>query len=369
MATAAPAVRRQITTMSAKRRQEALAGLSFMVPALIIFLIFLIIPIGAAVYISFTDWNGISPVFEEGAYNYIGTANYSDLLRGYHVDGDRVVAASIRQRDFFIALKNTFYYVIGVVPVQTTLALLLAVIVNQRWLKAKGFFRTAFYFPSITSSVVISLIFMFMFTRGGLVNQALASVVPGYGSGNYVNWLDDPRGVLHLIFGQFGLTRESAGAWAGQRVLGLTGWEWISGPSVTLLTIMMLNIWTTIGTMMVIFLAALQDIPGHVYEAAEIDGANAFQIFRRITVPLLRPTIFFVVTLGLIGTFQVLDQVYVISSGGPAKTTLTVAYMVYQNGFDRSAMGLASATAIVLFVIIFVFTILQRVVVRERAAV
>ena len=173
---------------------------------------------------------------------------------------------------------------------------------NQRWLKAKVF-PTAFYFPSITSSVVISLIFMFMFSRGGLVNQAIAGLIPSY-AGNYVNWLNDPTGLIHMILEPFGITRETAGAWAGKRTLGLTGWEWISGPSITLLTIMILNIWTTIGTMMVIFLAALQDIPGHVYEAAAIDGANAWQVFRRITVPLLRPTIFFVVTLGLIGTFQ-----------------------------------------------------------------
>jgi len=118
---------------------------------------------------------------------------------------------------------------------------------------------------------------------------------------------------------------------------------------------------------MVIFLAALQGIPPSVYEAAAIDGANAWQTFRRITVPLLRPTTFFVVTLGLIGTFQVFDQIFVISSGGPAKTTLTIAYMVYVNGFDRSAMGLAAATAIVLFIIIFVFTLIQRFVVGERA--
>ena len=366
MATAAPAKQPGLMTMAAKRRQETIAGLSFMTPALIIFLIFLIIPIGAALYISFTDWNGISPVLEEGAFDYVGTANYSDLLRGFHIEDGEQVSAAIRQRDFFIALKNTVYYVIGVVPVQTVIALVLAVIVNQRWLKAKGFFRTAFYFPSITSSVVISLIFMFMFSRGGLVNQAIASAIPSY-AGNFVNWLDDPTGIVHILLEPFGVTRQTAGAWAGDRTLGLTGWEWISGPSITLLTIMLLNIWTPIGTMMIIFLAALQDIPGHVYEAAAIDGANAWNVFRRITVPLLRPTLFFVVTLGLIGTFQVFDQVYVISSGGPAKTTLTVAYMVFQNGFDRSAMGLASATALVLFVIIFTISILQRRIVRERA--
>ena len=358
-----------IMTMAAKRRQEALTGYLFMAPALVIFLVFLIIPIGAAVYLSFTDWNGITPVFEEGAFETVGLDNYRDLLLGEHMEDGRVVKASTRQRDFFISLKNTTYYVLGVVPTQTLLALILAVIVNQRWLKAKGFFRTAFYFPSITSSVVISIIFMWMFTRGGLINTTVGALASGYDSGSYINWLDDPRGVIHIFMEQFGVKRTTVGDWASTRHLGLTVWDWVSGPSVTMLTIMILNTWTTIGTMMVIFLAALQNIPAAVYEAAAIDGANAWQIFRRITVPLLRPTTFFVVTLGLIGCFQVFDQIYVISSGGPAKTTLTVAYMVYQNGFNRSAMGLAGATAIILFVIIFAFTLLQRLFVGERANV
>ena len=361
--------KKRITTMAAKKRQEAIAGYLFMAPALVIFLVFLIIPIGAAVYLSLTDWNGISPVFEKGAFNFVGLDNYSDLLRGYHSEAGEVVKATTRQKDFFIALKNTIYYVLGVVPTQTVLALLLASILNQRWLKAKGFFRTAFYFPSITSSVVISIIFMWMFTRGGLVNTTVQAIFSGYDNNQFINWLDDPRGILHILLEQFGVSRTSVGDWASNRALGLTLWEWISGPSVTMSTIMILNTWTTIGTMMVIFLAALQNIPGSVYEAASIDGANAWQILRRITIPLLRPTTFFVVTLGLIGCFQIFDQVYVISSGGPAKTTYTIAYTVYLNGFDRSAMGLAAATAILLFIIIFAFTLLQRTVVKERANV
>jgi multiple sugar transport system permease protein len=356
-----------VMSMTAKRRQEAVAGYLFMAPALVIFLVFLIIPIAASVYLSFTDWNGITPVFDEGAYNMVGLDNYRDLLQGQHEADGRIVKATTRQKDFFISLKNTTYYVLGVVPTQTFLALGLAVIVNQRWLKAKGFFRTAFYFPSITSSVVISIIFMWMFTRGGLINTSVEAIFSGYDSNAFINWLDDPRGIIHIFLEQFGVRRTTVGDWASARHFGLTVWEWLSGPSVTMLTIMILNTWTTIGTMMVIFLAALQNIPSSVYEAAAIDGANAWQIFRRITVPLLRPTTFFVVTLGLIGCFQVFDQVYVISSGGPAKTTLTVAYMVYQNGFNRSAMGLAAATAIILFAIIFLFTLLQRLFVGERA--
>jgi multiple sugar transport system permease protein len=354
VSSAASTVVAPAATLASKKRQDLIAGYLFMAPALLVFLVFLIIPILMALYFSFTDWSGAKPLTRPDAYNFVGVQNYADLL----------VNSGIQQQDFYKALKNTTYYVLGVVPVQTVLALGLAVIVNQRWLKAKGFFRTAFYFPSITSSVVISLIFMWLFYRGGLVNKGIGALFPNYQS---VNWLDDSNGLVHNILGLFGVKLATAGDWAKAEILGLRVWDWISGPSTTLLLIMILNTWTTIGTMMVIFLAALQNIPGQVYEAARVDGATAWQTFRLITVPLLRPTTFFVVTLGLIGCFQVFDQVYVISSGGPAKTTLTIAYLVYNNAFKNSAMGLAAATALVLFVIIFVFTMLQRRIVGERA--
>lgn len=341
-------------TMTQRRREDALTGYGFMAPAIIIFLIFLVIPIGFAVYISFTDWNGITPLTNENAYQFVGLDNYNRLL----------FQQGISQRDFYTAFKNNLYFVMGVVPTQTILALILAVIVNQKWLRGKGAFRTAFYFPSITSSVVISLIFMWMFTRGGLINTLIGGVVPSYTN---VDWLNDSNGLIHNFLGIFGISRQTVGDWASTRIASLTIWDWISGPSVTLFTIMILNTWTTIGTMMIIFLAALQNIPSHVYEAAAVDGATGLQAFRKITIPLLRPTTFFVVTLGLIGTFQVFDQIFVISSGGPAKTTLTIAYIVYQNGFQNSAMGLAAATAIVLFVIIFAFSLLQRRITSEKA--
>ena len=344
-----------LKTIAQRKREDALVGYAFLAPALIVFMIFLIIPIVFAVYISFTDWNGITPLAQENAYQFVGLDNYNKLL----------FQQGISQRDFYTAFKNTVYFVLGVVPTQTLLALVLAVIVNQKWLKGKGAFRTAFYFPSITSSVVISLIFMWMFTRGGLINTLISGVAPNYTN---VDWLNDSNGLIHNLLGLFGITRQTVGDWAGTRVASLTLWEWISGPSVTLFTIMVLNTWTTIGTMMIIYLAALQNIPSHVYEAAAVDGATGLQAFRKITVPLLRPTTFFVVTLGLVGTFQVFDQIFVISSGGPAKTTLTIAYIVYQNGFQNSAMGLAAATAIILFVIIFAFSLLQRRVTAERAA-
>ncbi|MBK8023217.1 MAG: sugar ABC transporter permease [Chloroflexi bacterium] len=342
----APAVARQ-QTLASKRMQEIIAGYGFVGPAFLVLFVFLILPMIAAIYFSLTDWNGVTPLTRSDAYEVIGLENYERLM---FRDGTRQTA-------FFTSLKNTVYFVIGVVPTQTFLAMVLAVIVNQRWLKGKGFFRTAFYFPSISSSVVISLIFMWMFASNGIINQGIRALFPSYQG---ITWLNDATGLLHAILGVFGITRDTLGEFGRTELAGITIWNWLSGPSVTLLTIMILNTWTTIGTMMVIFLAALQNIPGQVYEAATVDGASTMQIFRKITIPLLRPTTFFVVTLGLIGTFQVFDQVYVISAGGPADTTLTIAYLVYRSGFDDSRMGLAAATAIVLFVIIFIFTLFQR---------
>lgn len=335
-------------------REDAIAGWLFMTPAMIIFTLFLIIPIIFALYYSFTDWNGISPPSEAA---FIGADNYKQVLAG----------GGIRQSDFFKALKNTTYFALGVVPVQTILALLLAVVVNQRLLRFKNFFRTAYYFPSITSSVAISLIFLFLYQRSGLINNVLETIT--FGVWEPIAWMSDARGLIHIVLEALGITLRDGPEFLRTEVLGLTVWDWISGPSVALTAIMIMNIWTTIGTMMIIFLAALQDIPSSIYEAASVDGATAWPTFRRITVPMLRPTIFFVVTLGLIGTYQVFDQIYVMSSGGPAKTTLTMAFMVYRNGFRNSQMGLGAAIAILLFIIIFVLTLIQRRITGSEANV
>jgi multiple sugar transport system permease protein len=354
--TAASSVTKRLSgILNTRRMQDAFAGYAFMSPAMIVLIVFLILPMLVALFFSFTNWDGITPLTSANPYEWEGLQNYGRLL----------VEEGRRQEIFFTSLKNTIYFVLGVVPAQTLLALGLATIVNQRWLKAKGFFRTAFYFPSITSSVVISIIFMWMFTKDGLINTLIQGVFPDY---NSVTWLNDSNGLFHNILGLFGVTRNSVD-WARTEFLSVDLWSWISGPSVTMMTIMILNTWTTIGTLMVIYLAALQNIPSSVYEAAVVDGANRWQTFTRITFPLLRPTTFFVVTLGLIGTFQVFDQIFVISSGGPNNTTLTIAYLVYRSGFTDQRMGLAAATAIVLFVIIFAFTLVQRRLVGEQANV
>jgi len=340
------------TQIAGQRRQEFIAGYSFVTPALVILLVFLFIPMLFTLWMSFRDWSGITPPTDSSS---VGFEWYSRLL----------FEDNIRRTDFFNAFKNTFYYAVGVVPTQTILALLLAVIANQALLRFKGFFRTTFYFPSITSSVAIGLIFLWIYQTGGILNQVIHLFNPAYQN---ISWMNDPTGIIHNTLGLFGLTIRTAPAWLTEpKILGLTPWQWISGPSVTMSALMMLVVWTTAGTMMLVFLASLQDIPRPLYEAAAVDGATNVQQFFYITVPMLRPTIFFVVTLGLIGTFQVFDQMFVMTSGGPAGTTTSLAYLIYRAGFNDSQMGLASAISVLLFLIIFTATVIQRRIFSDRA--
>lgn len=337
-----------VTTQAQQNRADALAGFTFVGPATIVLVVFLILPLLVAFYFSFTNWSGTRPLDQPDAYEYIGFKNYERWV----IDGRRV-------DDFYRAVRNTVYYVLGVVPIQTVIALLLAVIVNQKWLSGKSFFRTAFYFPSITSSIVVSFIFLFLFSAGGPINALLGVLSTNY---EPVAWTTNNDGMVHLLLEAVGITENTAGAWVKTEIMDLEIWDWIAGPSVAMSTIMALAIWTTSGTLMIIYLSALQGIPSSVYEAAEVDGATHWAQFRHITLPLLKPTTFFVVTLGLIGTFQVFDQIYVLQNDQTGRTTTSVAYLVYSTAFEGNSPNLAeaSAIAIVLFVIIFVTTILQR---------
>ncbi len=332
------------------RRQDLTWGYAFLAPALIILTVFLVVPIVMALWVSFREWTGLQPL---GESTFVGLANYRAIL----------LDDTVRRTDFARAIRNTLYYVLTVVPLQTILALSLAVIVNQPRLPGRSFFRTAYYFPAISSSVAISLIFLFLYQKGGLINYILTLITLGHWSNP--DWLTNSNGTIHNLLGIFGITANSVPALADAQFMGLSLWEWISGPSVAMTSIIMLNIWTTIGTMMLIFLAALQDIPTFVYEAAALDGASAWQMFTKITVPLLRPTTFFVVTIGLIGTFQVFDQIFVMAPG--ERTTLSLAYMVYRTAFRNASMGEGTAIAFLLFIIIFAFTLLQRRLTSDRA--
>jgi len=274
----------------------------FLAPFLIVLTTFTLLAVLYAFYLSFyyVDLGFTQPVFT-------GLRNYKNIWYDLTHDGL-----------FYTSLINVLKYTLAVVTIQTILALLMATGLNQV-VRAKGFFRTLFYLPALTSSVAISLIFF---------------------------WLYKPQGGINYVLS----------------LIHIHGPNWLNDPSFALLSIVLLNIWTTAPTFMLLFLAALQDVPESLYEAARIDGANEFQIFLRVTVPLLRPTIFLVTALGTIGSFQVFDQVYVIqgADGTPLNSTLVPALEIYNAAFKNSSTGLACAQAFALFVVISIFVYFQR---------
>jgi multiple sugar transport system permease protein len=334
------------------RDRERLAGWVFVAPVVVILSLFLLLPILMALWTSFTSWNGQGSPFAKDV-PLAGISNYTHLFS----------RAGLARQNFMTSIRNNLYYVILVVPLQTVLSLGLALVVNQKALRGRTFFRTAFYFPSVTSSVAISVVFLFLFTNGGAVN-ALLSAVGVHGP----QWFADPRGVIQILLGAVGLVHPNAppAALASHSLLGLSYWDWISGPSVAMCAIITLVVWTTSGTFMLMFLAALQNIPEQLDEAALIDGASRWQRLRFVTLPQLKPTLFLVLTLGLIGTWQVFDQIYVMSKGNPAKTTLTPAYLSYSTAFNDFDYGSGAAISFVLFLIIIVMTLLQTYVLRDK---
>jgi len=323
--------------------EDRRAGLVFVLPSMLIFGVFIFGAILFAFYVSLhdyklTDRGGVGQLFSNPGNTWVGFANYRDIFGN---------------DDFWTAFRNTAWYAAGVVPAQTLTGLTLATLANRK-IRGKTFFRTAFYFPSISSSVVIAIIFLWMYSARGPINFVLLEL--GLPTPRPI-WLSNPTGVIEALVGYVGIDSVP---------------RWLEGPSLALLSIMLLNVWTTTGTMMVIFLAGMQNIPGDVYEAAALDGASRFRMFRDITVPLLRPVTIFVVTVGLIGTFQVFDQIWIMSegnNGGPFRTTTTMAFLVYQEGFRQgNGLGYASALAVVLFLIILVLYLIQRRITREDTA-
>jgi multiple sugar transport system permease protein len=289
-----------------KRRRKArwniaedLAGYLFMMPAILVLLTFVILPIVWAVFLSLQKVQLLGGI----KYEFIGFRNFTRL-----VEDERV----------WIALKNTVEYVAIVVPMQTILALVLAVTLNSG-IRGKNWWRILYFLPTVTSSAVLTLIFMWIYNTDGLLNDFLAFV-------------------------------------------GLPTYNWLGDPAVALKGIMIMNIWSTAPFYMVIYLAALQDIPQSLYEAAELDGANDWQKFIHITIPMLKPVTFFVVAMGIIGTFQLFDQSYIFSNGngGPNNATLTVVLLIYQAVFRNLQMGYGAAIAFLLATVIIIITLMQR---------
>jgi multiple sugar transport system permease protein len=330
---------------TAEDRRQAIAGWLFVSPAMIGLLIFMVIPILLAFFVSFTNWDGLSSPIT-GDRKFVGLHNYEQLL----------TRDALTRRSFSVALKNNFWFVLIVVPIQTALALWLAILVNNKYLKGRSFFRTAFYFPAITSSIAITLVFIFLFQGGGAVNAMLKFLgIKG------PNWLADSRGLFHLALSGVGVTKSPH--WAQHQILSQSIWDWFSGPSVTMMVIIILVIWTTSGTFMLMFLAALQNIGEEVDEASDIDGANSWQRLRYVTLPMLRPTLLLVLTLGIIGTWQVFDQIY-LTGNNPA--TRTPAFMSFDQSFNNNQFGVGSAIAFLLFALIMTLSTLQRRLVKEE---
>jgi multiple sugar transport system permease protein len=337
---------------SGLRGREAAAGWLFISPMIIILGLFLVVPVAMAAWVSVSDWSGRGSPFAS-TVGYVGAEHYRELVAG----------EGLATRDFGTSLRNNAWYVILVVPTQTALSLFLATLVNRQVLRGRGFFRTAFFFPSITSSVAITVLFLFLFSASGAVNNALS-----WFSINGPNWFADSRGVVHIVLNALGVQQAPA-ALAESSFIGISWWEWLAGPSVAMSVFIVMAIFTTSGTFMLLFIAALQAASGDVDEAARIDGASEWQRFRYVTLPMVKPTVFTVVTLGLIGTWQVFDQIYTGTKGGPAKTTLTPAYLSYTASFESQRWGQGAAIAFILFAIIVVMTIFQRFLLREKDTV
>jgi multiple sugar transport system permease protein len=322
---------------------RALAGWLFVSPIIVIIGLFMLVPVVMAAWVSVSDWSGIGSPFS-GRVNFVGGENYAELLGG----------SGLPTRDLGTALRNNLFYVLLVVPIQTAVSLGLAILVNRRVMRARGFFRTAFYFPSVTSSVAITVLWLFLFSATGPLNKVLSWV-----SIHGPNWFEDPRGIFHIALGALGVTAQG-NPLADARFLGISGWEWVAGPSVAMTAFILMAIFTTSGTFMLLFIAGLQQINAEVEEAAMTDGANGWQRFRFVTLPMLKPTVFTVVTLGLIGTWQVFEQIYTGTQGGPAKTTLTPAYLSFNTAFNNQDWPRGAVIAFILFAIIVVLTALQR---------
>jgi multiple sugar transport system permease protein len=278
-------------------RREAVAGYLFLLPNMIGFVIFTALAVVASAIISLTTWDLLS------SPEFVGFDNYIELFTNDPL--------------FRTVLLNTLYFTAVSVPASTVIALILALVFNTG-LRAIPLFRTAYFLPVITATVVVALIWRWFYN-------------PDFGILNYVLWeigVDAPP-------------------------------NWLASRRWAMPAVIILSVWKQVGYNMVIFLAGLQAIPSTLYEAATTDGANRWQRFRHITLPLLTPTTFFVLVITIIGSLQVFDAVLVLTDGGPANATRTVVYHIWEEAFVFLEMGYASAVAWILFFMVFLVTVLQ----------
>lgn len=284
-------------SFSKKRWSNITTIFLFLMPSFLLFAIFSFYPMISAIRLSFYKWDNLSvpPAFS-------GLSNYIDLFKN-----DR----------FWNSLRVTFIYTIVVTAVSIAIGLVIATALNHRWLFMKTFWRILCFLPIVTPTVAASMVWILLFN-------------PSFG---YVNTF---LGYLHI-----------------QRQ------TWLSNVNLALPTIMTLGIWRRVGFTAIVYLAALQAIPQEYYESARVDGANAWQTFFHITVPLISPTTLMLVTLGMIDSFLVFDQVLVMTRGGPSDATLSIGVFLYTSAFSFFKMDLGATISVVMLIIIAVITILQ----------
>ena len=231
---------------------------------------------------------------------FAGFSNYVELLSN---------------PEFWQILKNTLYYTLSV-PIGIVISLPLAVLLNYP-IKGRAIYRTIFFLPMVTSAIVISQVFTWLYE-------------PTYGLGNYI-----------------------------LRSLGFAPRMWLQSPTEAMPSIILMSVWQNTGYRTILFLAGLQGIPTELYEAAKVDGASRWRIFWSVTLPMLRPTLFYLIITGLIGSFQIFSAIYAMTRGGPLNSTNTIVYAIYQNAFEFFKMGYACAMAWILFIMIFLITAIQ----------
>ncbi len=298
----------------------------YLLPVVSIILCFHVLPIFYSLAISFYEWDLMSDP------NWVGLENFRRL-----VDDPM----------FYKSLVNTLYYVLFSVPLSIGAALLIAMLLNHP-IAGIGIYRTIYFLPVITSINAVSIVWNFIYhPEYGLLNKllALVNIAPR-------PWLQDPTPLMHLV----------------GHTLGLPWPDWLpAGPSVAMMSIILMSVWKGLGYNVIIFLAGLQNIPKHLYEAATIDGASRWQQFRNITWPLLSPTTFFVFTMSCIGSFQVFSQIYMMTPrGGPMKSTMVIVFYLYQKAFVKFEFGYALAIAFVLFLMVFALTLFNKLYVEKK---
>jgi multiple sugar transport system permease protein len=292
-----------------RREPGSRAGWFFVAPALLLIGVFFFVPVVGSLLLSITDFD-IYAIADPANARFVGVANYAELLRN---------------PVFWTAVRNTFYFALVGGPLTVAASLAAALLINARIVRFKGFFRTIYFVPFVTTLVAVAIVWRYLYhPQYGLFNYAL-----GWFGVGPIDWLGDPR--------------------------------W-SMPAIILLAV-----WKNFGYNMLIFIAGMQTIPRELYEAADLDGAGAFRQFRHITLPMLAPTFLFVGVITMIGYFQLFAEPYVMTAGGPLRSTTSLVLLMYEEGFRWWRMGTAAAVSFILFGIILIWTLIQFRLQREAA--